>query len=291
MKKILILGASGLLGHVIFNYFSGRNYFETYGTIRPKSKKYLNKYFRNYKNIFLKDPLNSDQDKIIFKEINFDIVINCISLSRQNHSSYMEKDFEYIYYNIPYQLYELSKKHNFKFINLSSDGVYRGTKGNYGEKDATDSKDYYGIYKSKAENISDEILTIRTSIIGHEIKEKLSLLEWVINSTSEIFGYQRVMYSGLTSLELAKILDNTILSSKNFVGLFNVSGPIISKYDLLRLINSVYELNLVINVDNSNVLDRSLNDDKFRNFINLDKKSWLMMLSELKINPHGVKNI
>lgn len=289
-KKILIIGVNGLLGHVLFNYLYHTKEFIVYGSVKNKDKiNFLKNYFKNVSTISTFDIYRINDLNQILSDINPDYVINCASLSRTNTKKYREVDYKLFYFNFPKSLYELSIKHAFTLVNISSDGVFSGSRGNYDENDIPDSKDFYGIYKALAETISPDILTLRTSIIGHELKDKLGLLEWIINSRESVNGFSKVLYSGLTTLELSKIIASIISSPIKFRGLFNLSGPLISKYQLLSIINKIYNLKLQINIDNSIVLDRTLNDRYIRDNLQLTKKSWYTMISEMKRKPHGIK--
>ena len=289
MIKILVLGANGLLGHLMLNHFSCFNNFDVHGTVRKECIK--NTLIKNNNldksKIHILDLINEKKAINLFKNFKFDYVINCTSINKSKNFTPSEIEFKNIYLEIPRLIFNLSKDNKFKFINISSDGVFSGRKGNYSELDIPDSKDFYGKYKILAEEISNQILTIRTSIIGHQLSSKNSLLEWFINSKNNVDGYSKVTYSGLTALEFSKILRLIIEFPQNAVGLFNLSGPVISKYELLNIIKNIYKLDLNIRINKSIVIDRSLNDNKIRSFTSIHKTSWKKMIKEMKLNPHG----
>ncbi len=125
-------------------------------------------------------------------------------------------------------------------------------------------------------------MNIRTSIIGHEINSKHSLLNWFLGQ-KKVNGFKYAFFSGLTTLELSKIIiDQIILKNKISNGLFHISGPKISKLNLLKIIKKIYKTKTIINIDNDFKIDRSLNSSKFRKKFNLKIKSWPIMIKELK---------
>ena len=135
--------------------------------------------------------------------------------------------------------------------------------------------------KIRGELKSRKILNIRTSIIGHEIKGKNSLLEWFFKQKKIVKGYSQAFFSGLTALEIAKILEKHILFKKIFFGTYNLSGPRISKFDLLKIINRVYKLKKKIIPSNQYIIDRSLNCDLFRKKTGYRIRSWQKTIKEM----------
>ena len=107
--------------------------------------------------------------------------------------------------------------------------------GNYAEENEPDADDLYGLSKRLGEVLSETSLTLRTSIIGHELNSNLSLLDWFLSQESKVKGYKKAIFSGLTTIEIGKVLEKIILPNKDLSGLFHLSVNPISKYDLLNL--------------------------------------------------------
>ena len=175
-----------------------------------------------------------------------------------------------------------------KIINISTDCVFDGKKGNYSENSNDLAKDIYGVSKYLGELQSYNNLTLRTSIIGHEIKNKFSLLEWFINNKNkDVDGYKNVFFSGVTTNELTRIINLIINKFQNLNGIYHISSTKISKFDLLTKINEIYKLEKNIKSLKNKRLDRSLNSQKFRKITRIKIKSWSKMITEMyhdKIN-------
>ena len=288
-QKILLFGSNGMLGHKILQNLS-LDYL-TIGTIRKTNNK-LDKY-KLIKNINIK---NFEKTEKLIKKINPTYVINCSGVIKQKLENKKYLDLKVINYFFPLFLDKLSKNYNFKHIHFSTDCVFDGKKGNYNEKSKSNAKDKYGKYKALAEKkIKNNTLIIRTSIIGHEIDgRKLSLLEWFLSTKKIISGYNFAYFSGLTTLEISKILNKIIKSNKFSKGLYNISSSKISKYNLLQKINKIYNLKKKISINKRFKIDRSLNSKKFVKKFKIHVNSWdkqiLEMYKDFKKNKKFYSN-
>lgn len=232
--KIFLFGSSGMLGNYIHHILiSDKNISDKYNIIIINRDKYdVNSC--NYKK--LEDILsNSNQD---------DIIINCIGLIPQRNPN--TRDLFLINSLFPIKLGEIANKYQMKFIHITTDCVFSGKKGAYDETSDHDSDKIYGITKSLGEHINGCI--IRTSIIGEEINNKLSLLEWVKqNKNGKIQGFSNFYWNGVTCLTLAEIIKKIIIEQKYWKGVRHIYSPnIISKYNLCKVINDIYNLNINI---------------------------------------------
>ena len=281
MKKILILGSTGMMGSTISKLIKNDKRFQVLCTYRNYNKIKLIKLKKNQ--IKKIDINNFKSLKKIISDFNPDYLVNCIGLIKQLITKTNNNEARYLNFIIPQKLSKLAKVKKFKIIHLSTDCVFSGRKGNYRESDKPDAVDYYGMSKYKGEIKSKYVLNIRTSIIGHEINTKFSLLNWFL-SQKKVSGFNRAYFSGLTTLELSKIiLKELIIRNKISNGLFHISGPKINKFDLLKIIKKIYKTKTSINIDNSYKIDRSLNSIKFRKKVNLKITKWPNMIKELKI--------
>lgn len=231
MKKILVLGAYGMAGHMIYMYLERLNKYKMYNTVHNKPL--------NDESIVC-DVLDNKKLYEVIDNISPDVIINCIGILN-NKSDVNVGITSFINSFLPHYLENICFEKNIKLIHLSTDCVFKGDKGDYKDTDRKDENGIYGLSKSIGEVINNKDLTIRTSIIGPELKEiKTGLFDWFINQRGYIDGYKNVYWSGVTTLELAKAID--VFISEDITGLYQLSyGEKISKYDLLNLIKIEFD--------------------------------------------------
>ena len=280
--KILVLGVTGMLGHVLYKYFSNKNDVCVTGIFRDKHKysflSHLNLEMAFHEcNIFDENNLIKIIDKV-----KPDVIINCIGVIKQVKISNNPLKILPINSLFPHKLNAISSQRNIRLIHFSTDCVFDGKKGNYVEEDNANALDLYGVSKKLGEVSGENVLTIRTSIIGHEIKSKNGLLEWFLSQNKEIQGYKNAFFSGLPTVEIAEILDNHILKNKKIKGIMHISGPKISKFELLIKMSELYNKKINI-VPNYNVkIDRSLNSTKFKLISNYTAPNWVELINKMK---------
>ena len=284
--RILILGANGMLGSQICSVFSNTN-FQIYATTKKDN-------ILEYKNIKLIKNINVRKiSKIIklIKKIKPKVVINCTGFIKQKQKSKKQtNNIHFLNGVFPVFLDNISVKYQFHHIHFSTDCVFDGKLGMYNENSVMNAKDDYGKSKIFAEqNIKNNTIVFRTSIIGHEInKKKYGLLEWFLNSSNIVSGYSNVYFSGLTTNELSNILVKIIKKKKFFYGIYNVSSKRISKFNLLFLINKIYNKNKTILKDKKKFLDRSLNSKLFSKIFNLKINTWKTQIEEMHYNYNTI---
>ena len=279
-KKILILGANGLIGNGLTSYFSTKK-INLFLVVRSKKKKFsknIKYYYCN--NLSIKKSFTKIQE--IIQKVKPDYVINCIGVTK--HIKHAQNKLLNI--DLPKFLSTNRKNHKFTYIHITTDCVFDGKKGNYRESSKTNADDTYGLSKAKADKYlinKKNTIILRTSTIGREIKTKHGLLEWFLSRKKLCYGFKNAYFSGLTTLELGKIIYMFIIHKKLIKrGLYNVSGPKINKYDLLNLIKKIYDKKILILPDCKLKIDRSLNSDKFIKICKYKRKSWKKMLIEYK---------
>ena len=248
-NKLIILGSNGMLGNYIKRYFEKNSKLQIICINR-------NDY----------DALNDSIDKLEQKiKDHLDIktvVFNAIGVIPQaikNHNL-TNNHFIKINQEFPHQLANLCEKYQSQMIHSTTDCVYSGKKGNYIETDVHDETSIYGMTKSKGE--PNNCTVIRTSIIGEEINNKRSLVEWIkSNNCNEIDGFTKQFWNGITCLQYAKILEKMINDNIFWKGVRHIFSPkTISKYELVCMINDNYKLNITINKYNvSDKIDKSIN--------------------------------
>ena len=281
--RIIILGSNGLLGNTIIRYFFENFNYETYGFCRDSSKLgFLNK--NDFKRIkIVKDIFNTEDLKKKIEKIKPDVIINSIGITNKikNQNSNFIQKIIHINSLFPHQLQQLCLQLDIRLIHLSSDCVFSGDKGFYSEQDNPDPIDIYGKSKLLGELDYENTITIRKSVIGHEISSKNGLLEWFLKQEGEVKGYKKAIFSGITVLELAKVIDMHIIPNQNLRGVYHVSGQSISKYNLLKIIASEYKKVIKIIPNEEVKIDRSLNSIKFNKITGYQSEAWPKLIKSM----------
>lgn len=272
--KILILGITGMLGNAMFKVLSANSSFEVLGTVRSeKAKQFFHEDLT--RNIIADiDILFHDSLVELYAMTKPDYVINCVGLVKQ--LSEVNNPLNAVPVNtlLPHRLAALCKATNSRLIHFSTDCVFSGNKGNYDENDIPDATDVYGRSKLLGEVEYTHTLTIRTSIIGHELTSRRSLINWFLSQEGSVNGYTGAIYSGLPTVELANIINNLILTKPQLYGLYHVGAEPINKYELLRLVKQIYNKQInIVPVDDPKI-DRSLNSLKFSEATGYKAPSW-----------------
>ena len=279
--SVLVLGATGLIGNRLVRTL--KKDFEVFGTTRkPKlSKKFTDQMLEASHWLLNSSPTDFSVLEREVRSLKPNIIVNCLGVIKSKLSMFDVEESISVNALFPHQLSKLCRNNGIRLIQLSTDCVFSGDKGNYVESDVPNPVDIYGRTKSLGELVNDHDLTIRTSFVGREIDSFTNLFEWAIrNKNSRIVGYPRAIYSGLTTLALANVIRDVIHNQQNLVGLWHVSSESISKYQLLSLLNSVLSLNIDIEIDETFVCNRSLNSDAFRNKTTMTVPSWTEMLDD-----------
>jgi len=281
-KKILILGSSGMIGNTFLRFFNQKSELIVIATVRSiVSMKTLPNLYK-YNLISNVDLKNMEHLQKLFELEKPHVVINCAGLIKQSEEAGDHVKMIYINSLFPHHLANLSLKYNFRLIHLSTDCVFSGSKGNYSENDCTDALDLYGRSKSLGEVYYPNTITIRTSLIGHELNSSRGLLGWFLSQSGDIEGYKKAIFSGLTTFEIAQIIYKYLLQNTNLKGLYHISADPINKHDLLLLIKDVYDKTInVIPEDTKVVVDRSLDSTRFRKATGFLPKPWPLMIKEM----------
>ncbi|MBL4900982.1 MAG: SDR family oxidoreductase [Colwellia sp.] len=248
MKKIIILGALGMAGHIMAKYLESTDKYEIFGVARSNGSKYVSKVL---------DVRDFDALEDYIKEIKPSYIINCIGILVSKSNKELTTAIQINSY-LPHFLSELGNKLNYKFIHISTDCVFSGKDGQYREDSFRDGDDNYARTKSLGEVINDKDLTIRTSIIGPELKTNgTGLLDWFLKQTDDIIGYSKAYWSGVTTLELAKQMEAFL--DQDIKGLYQLC-PVdkISKYELLKLFEKIWNREIKIDKNLNYEVDKSL---------------------------------
>lgn len=289
--RIIVLGCTGMLGHKLYQILS--NDFNVFGVTRwPKTKiKKFNEIFDENKIFAGYDLRNLDSLEEIFGDIEPDIVLNAVGIVKQRKQAKDPLISIKINSLLPHELRKLKGKYDFRLIHFSTDCVFRGEEGNYSEDYEPNAQSLYGRTKILGEVKSKKCLTLRTSIIGRQLVRSNGLLEWFFSQRQKknVKGYTQARFSGLTTLQLAKIIKKLIINYPQLDGLYHVAGPKISKFNLLKLIKKVYGFKLSIKPSDDCVYDRTLDDSRFRAETGIETPNWSYMLEEMASDntPYG----
>ena len=283
-QNILILGASGMLGGALFSSLPvfGENY-TVFGTYRGQSlTPTLNKHMHL---LMLDDVFNKNALLQILTEHKIDVVINAIGLIKQIGGELSKSDFVRINAWLPHYLMELCDKVGARFVEISTDCVFTGQKGNYSEDDIADARDIYGLTKLLGEITENKnALTIRTSIIGHESGRAASLVDWFLSQSGEVKGFRKAIFSGFPTSYLAEIMGKYILPNSELNGLYHVSANPIDKFSLLSLVADSYQHDIKLIPNDELVIDRSLNSSRFKAATGFITPEWPELIDIMKSN-------
>lgn len=284
MKKILILGGSGMLGHTIFAYLSAQKKWDVYATTRtteglsPWFPKELARKVRTWV-----DADNFDTVVRALAAIRPDIVVNCIGLIKQLWIASDPLSAITVNSQLPHRISLICRTTGARLIHLSTDCVFNGEKGNYKESDPSNAEDLYGRTKYLGEVTYPHCVTIRTSIIGHELKGFHGLIEWFLRQES-VKGYTNAIFSGFPTIELSHIIGDFIIPNDRLKGVYHISSQPVSKYELLKLVADRYSKDIDIEPYGDAQIDRSLDSSLFQNATQYSPPSWQELVEKMYTN-------
>lgn len=273
--KVLILGAGGMLGNAVIRVMCENQQLEVFGTVRSSNVPQTFFSTKTAKKIITGLDVTDHNSLVkLFTQIKPDVVINCIGLVKQ----LAEVDDPIVALPInamlPHQLANLCSLAEARLVHVSTDCVFSGTKGNYKETDISDATDIYGKSKYIGEISYPHTITLRTSIIGHELQSARGLVDWFLAQQGSCKGFKRSIFSGLPTVVLARIIRDVVLPKQELNGVYHLAANPISKYDLLCLVARVYEKIIDIIPDDELIINRSLNADKFKSATGYVAPSW-----------------
>ena len=274
-----------MLGHCLFRQYSQRNDLDVYATVQETDgleQWFTPKYIQK-----LQTGINvEDFDTVVcaIETIKPDVVINCIAWVKQSQILNNIVSAININAQFPHKLALICQKSGAKFIQISSDVVFDGRKGEYTELDNVNISDLYGMTKFLGEVSYPNCITMRTSIIGHELVGKTSIVEWFLSRKGKVRGYTRAIYSGFPTIELARIISDYVMPKNNLTGIYHVSSTPITKYELLQLIADRYKKKIEIEPSDEVVLDRSLDSTAFRSLTGYTPPSWPELINKMYLD-------
>lgn len=272
--RALVLGASGMLGNAVFRIFGEADGIEVFGTAR--SSRIADRFPARLRDHLLYGLDANDFDSLVklFNDIRPNIVINCIGLVKQLADANDPLVALPVNALLPHRLSRLCALAGARLIHVSTDCVFSGSRGSYTENEIPDAADLYGRSKLLGEVDYPNAITLRTSIIGHELDGAHSLIGWFLAQKDAVKGYKRAIFSGLPTVELARVMRDLVVPRPALRGLYHVASKPISKYDLLKLVAKVYGKQINITADDALVIDRSLNADQFQCVTGYSAPAW-----------------
>ena len=270
----MILGVNGMLGHTIYKYFVYKKALKIVGILRNRRKIKSIPSFYESRNIFEFNLFDESIMKNIIYEFRPKNIVNCIGIVKQHPDSNDPLVSIPVNSLFPHKLNQICKLINCRLIQISTDCVFSGNSGFYRESDSPDAVDLYGRSKLLGEVKSDNSVTLRTSFFGEELGTQRGLLSWFLSQNQSIKGFSKAIYSGLTTLELARAIDKFVIPDQNLKGLYHLSSNPIDKFSLLNIFNNVYGKNIYIEKDTKYETNRSLDSTKFRKITGYEPIEW-----------------
>ena len=280
MTNVLILGSTGMLGSIMLKHLARDAKFNAIATSRlPPHTTGAS----GHKTLHL-DAVDIKTVSAAMQASAPKWVINCIGAVKQLAAANQPVSAITLNALFPHQVADIASQYGANVLHFSTDCVFSGTRGMYAESDLPDATDLYGRSKLLGELTEPNCLTLRTSMIGPEIQNNHSLLEWYLSQTSDVKGYRRAIFSGLTTFELGKLAAMLIHQDTTLRGVYHVAAEPIDKFTLLSLIRNTYGMGANIVPDDVVAINRSLDGSRFQQATGYKPPSWPKMISDMRAN-------
>lgn len=270
-----------MLGHQL--YLCASQCMEAFVTVRT-SPDVIARYgiFRNENVVGGTDAFDFDSVVRAIDIVQPDAVVNCVGIVKQHTLAKDPVACVTVNSLLPHRLNEVCRARGARLIHISTDCVFDGRKGGYRESDVPNATDLYGMSKALGEPTTHPALTLRTSIIGRELNSSAGLVEWFLsNRNAQVKGYTQARFSGLTTIELSRVVIDVLTKHPSLTGLYHVASQPIDKHALLHELNSSFDAGAKIDPDYTVSLDRTLNAQKFGAETGYQAPSWTAMVAEL----------
>jgi dTDP-4-dehydrorhamnose reductase len=286
--KIVVLGGAGMLGHKMFQVLGAR-----FGCVHCTTRETTNtkpfdriELLQSDRVITGVDVTRLEELQALLRDLQPHFIVNCVGIIKQRAAAASPIPSILINSLLPHRLAEVAAEWGGRVIHFSTDCVFTGKKGSYTEQDASDAEDLYGKTKFLGETAEPNALTLRTSIIGRELTEHRSLLDWFLSQNNrKVRGFRKAIYSGVTTNHMAETVADLIGKNPSLSGVYQVVSEPISKFDLLHLIRDAYRLNIEIEPDDNELCDRSMLGAKFRAATGLSCPDWPELVRRLAADP------
>jgi dTDP-4-dehydrorhamnose reductase len=283
--RLLVLGATGLLGNAMFRGLSQMPNAVVHGTIRQEAARGLFASELAARLTVVEDIENPDQLARLFDAVGPNVVVNCIAAGRPAPSDPMRSIA--VYSTLPRRLSHLCGRSGARLIQIGSDGVFSGNKGSYTEDDLPDANDIYGLSKWLGEVSEPHAITLRTSLIGHELQSRDGLLEWFLSQQNQCRCYTRAIFSGFPTIVLAGLIKDVIIPRPDLHGVYHVATRPISKFDLLQLVADRYGKKIELIPDDRDSPDRSLVAERFQRATGYVAPDWPTLVDLMYSDKFG----
>lgn len=280
--NILVLGASGMLGNAMMRLLSEQSDWQVFGTVRSdNAKRFFNERIASR---LLAGVDVEQQDSLMqaFTRSRPNVVINCVGLVKQLADANDALQAIPINSLLPHRLARLSDVAGARLVHISTDCVFDGKRGGYREADVPDANDLYGRTKLLGEVTYPHTITLRTSIIGHELQSAHGLVGWFLSQEKQCRGFTKAVFSGVPTVVLAQIIRDVVIPNVALAGLYHVAAEPIDKYHLLKLVAEEYNKAIEIIPDDRLVIDRSLNADRFRDATGYVTPDWPALIASMR---------
>jgi dTDP-4-dehydrorhamnose reductase len=263
-----------MLGNAVFRLLDATPEIEVSGSARSSASLRLFDQTARSRIVAGIDVENVDQLARLLDSTRPDVVVNCIGLIKQLSDGKDPLAALPINAILPHRLARLASLAGARLVHISTDCVFAGTRGHYIETDAPDALDLYGRSKLLGEVDYPNALTLRTSIIGHELGSANGLIGWFLAQEGAVRGFTRAVFSGLPTVELARVIRDHVLPNPVMRGLYHVSAAPIDKHALLQLVARQYGKSIEIRPDDTLQIDRSLDSTRFRSETGYSPPEW-----------------
>ena len=279
-----------MLGNAVFRLLSDAVDCTIFGTVRGAVR--LNKLPASLRENVYSGIDVQDQDALIdlLQKTKPDVVINCIGLVKQLADANDPLAALPINSLLPHRLARLCALVGARLVHVSTDCVFTGKKGGYTEIDVPDARDLYGISKCLGEVDYPNAITLRTSIIGHELNSAHGLIGWFLAQQGSVKGFTKAVFSGLPTVSLAKVIRDHVLPNPQLRGVYHVSAAPIDKYDLLMRVAKAYGKSIDIIPDATLVIDRSLDSTRFKSATGYVPPGWDELIREMREFEQQIEN-
>jgi len=283
--RALVLGGAGMLGHRLWRELTSR--MEAYVALRRPFRDYASLDYFDERRVI--DGIDATSDDDLDRALSVarpDVVVNAVGVVKQHREATNTANTIAVNSLLPHRLADRCSDAGARLIQISTDCVFLGTRGSYTEADAPDANDLYGRSKVLGEVSREHCLTVRTSMVGREIRSAHGLIEWFFSQRGRtVPGFTRALFSGLTTLELSRVLADIVERHPDLHGVWHVAGEPTTKFDLLTIVNDAFGLGSTLEPNDSFVCDRTLDASRFMNATGYKPPTWATMVAELAADP------
>lgn len=282
-RRLLVLGAGGMLGHAVLRWFASNPDYEVFGTLRNEAAAdQLRVAAPRAQLIGGFEAGRPAELARVFELAKPEVIINCVGVVKQLAGAGDPATAIPINALLPHRLARLSGRNDARLIHIGTDCVFSGARGGYCEADVPDALDLYGRSKLMGEVDYPHAITLRTSIIGHELNTGHGLIDWFLGQRDPVRGFARAIVSALPTVELARVIEKYVIPHPELRGTYHVAGPAISKYELLGLVGEVYGRDGPAQADDEPVIDRSLSGERFRAATGYEAPQWPQLIARMR---------